>query len=62
MEVTYSKKEGTLTIVLPVKKPLKPTKAGNSLMVATTSGWVTTDATIEGNPIRVSVNAVVKPD
>ena len=50
----------TLTIVIPLVKPPKPSKSGKSLTVATTHGNVPTEASIQGKPVIVGVNAYIK--
>jgi len=54
--------DSTLTIVIPLIKPPKPSKSGKSLTVATTHGNVPTEASLQGKPIVVGVNAYIKKD
>lgn len=48
-----------LVITIPVSKKGRPSKSGKTLIVATTGGFLTTTAEIDGKPIRVSVNATI---
>jgi hypothetical protein len=56
MKVTIENNE--LVIRLPLQKPT-PSKSGKSKIVASTSGFMPSEAKIEGLPVRVSVNAII---
>ena len=49
-----------LIISIPVEKELKPSSTGKALIVASSHGFVRTDAVIDGDNVAVSVNAVVR--
>ena len=57
MKVTIEKNE--LVIRIPLQKPT-PSKSGKTLVVATTGGFVQTDAKVDGKPVAVSLNATVR--
>jgi hypothetical protein len=48
----------TLTIEIPLQKPT-PSKSGKSQIVASTGGFTATTATVDGKPVRLSVNAII---
>lgn len=54
-------KDGNLIITLPLKKG-EPSKSGKTLTVATTNGFMVSDAETEGKKITISVNASIKKD
>ena len=51
--------KGKLVITIPLQTPA-PSKSGKTLIVATTSGFASTTAEVNGKPISVSVNAYIK--
>lgn len=57
MKVTIEKNE--LVIRMPLQKP-QPSKSGKTLVVATTGGFVQTDAKVEGKAVSLSLNAVIR--
>lgn len=57
MQVTIENKE--LVIRIPVENPPRPSKSGKSLIVATSSGNVTTSCTVEGRPVVVGLNCYI---
>lgn len=48
-----------LVITIPMLKPLKPSKSGKTLVVATTHGNVPTSAVVNGKPLIVGLNAYI---
>ena len=52
----------TIIITLPILKPLKESKSGKSLVVATTHGNIATSATLQNKPVVIGVNAYIKAD
>ena len=57
MKVTIE--NGELVIRIPVENPPRPSKSGKSLIVATSSGNVTTSCMVEGRPVVVGLNAYI---
>lgn len=57
MKVTIENNE--LVIRIPVERPPRPSKSGKTLIVATSSGNVTTDVTVEGKQVVVGLNAYI---
>ena len=53
-------KDNVLHLESPMQEP-KPSSTGKTLVVATSSGNVTTAATVNGKPVIVGVNAFIKP-
>ena len=51
---------GELIIVIPLEKEPRPSSTGKLMIVASSCGFVRTDAIIDGQNVGVSVNAVVK--
>lgn len=49
----------TLTLVLDLQEPT-PSATGKTLVVATTHGNQPTDATVDGQPLIVGVNAYIR--
>jgi len=49
-----------LEIRIPLLKPMKESKTGKSLVVATTHGNMTTEAVVNGKPVFVGLNAYIK--
>lgn len=61
MKVSIDKKAKTLTIVLPLNDPPRASASGKNMNLASTGGNVVTEATYEGKPVTVGVNAYYKP-
>jgi len=61
ISTTYDEKKGTLTIVLGMIKPARPSGSGKTLVCVSTGGAKTTSAKLEGMPITVNVTAYIKP-
>lgn len=57
MKVTIENNE--LVIRVPMQEP-RPSASGKTLVVATTSGNKTTEATINGKPITIGLNAYIQ--
>ena len=57
MKVSIEKDE--LVIRIPLQKPT-PSKSGKTLIVATTGGFVQTEAKVDGKVVAVSVNATIR--
>lgn len=57
MKVTVENNE--LVIRMPLE-PSRPSKTGKTRIVASTSGFVATDAVVAGKPLSVAVNAVIR--
>lgn len=55
-------KDGTKTLVIEatMHEP-KPSKSGNTLMVAGTYGNVKTEAQVDGKEVTLNLNAWIKP-
>jgi hypothetical protein len=53
--------EGQKMIITVDMQTPAPSKSGKTQVVATTSGNVTTKATVNGHPIIVGLNAYYKP-
>lgn len=53
--------KGFLILKLPMAKKPQPSSSGKTLIVATTSGNVTTTVKVDGKPVIVGVNAYIKP-
>jgi len=52
--------EDQVTIILPVMKPLKPSKSGKSLVIATTHGTITTKSLVNDRVVWMGVNVFIK--
>ena len=48
-----------LVITIPVNRPLVPSKSGKTLLVASSSGNVTTTCMVENKPVVIGLNAYV---
>jgi hypothetical protein len=59
VEVTVDEKAGSITIVMPLEPP-RESRSGKTMVIASTSGNVKTDAKYKGHPITVGVNAYYK--
>lgn len=62
IDVTYDKKEGTLTIVAKVEKPFKESSSGKNKNVVSTGGFQRTDVKVEGKDLRINLNAIIAND
>lgn len=52
-------KNGELIIRIPVQNPPQPSASGKTLVVASSRGNKTTDATVDGKQIVVGLNAYI---
>lgn len=60
--MTTAKIEGNeLVIRLPINPQPPLSKTGQSRILAGTSGYVDANIDFQGKPIRISVNAIIKP-
>lgn len=57
MQVTIENKE--LVIRIPIENPPRPSKTGKTMIVATSSGNVTTSCLVDGKPVVVGLNAYI---
>ena len=57
MKVTIENNE--LVIRIPVQNPPQPSKSGKTLIVATSSGNVTTSCMVDGKAVIIGLNAYV---
>lgn len=57
MKVSIENNE--LVIRIPVENPPRPSKSGKSLIVATSSGNVTTSCMVQGKPVVVGLNCYI---
>lgn len=48
-----------LIVKIPLQKPA-PSKSGKTKIVATTNGFVVTDASVNDKPVHISLNAFIK--
>jgi hypothetical protein len=53
-------KDNKLCIEIPLEKP-RPSASGKTLVVASSSGNVTTSAMVDGKPVVIGLNAYIKP-
>lgn len=53
-------KDGNLIITLPLLPKPTLSASGKSRMVAGTGGFTMTQVQVEGQPVKVSVNAIIK--
>ena len=51
---------GELIVRIPVENPMRPSKSGKTLIVATSSGNVVTSAEVDGKPVTIGLNAYVR--
>ena len=58
-EAKIDEEARTLTLVLDLQEPT-PSASGKTLVVATTHGNQPTDATVNGKPVIVGVNAYIR--
>jgi hypothetical protein len=58
-EAKIDEEAQTLTLVLDLQEPT-PSASGKTLVVATTHGNQPTDATVNGKPVIVGVNAYIR--
>jgi hypothetical protein len=61
MQTIYDPDKKTLTVILDVLDPLRPSKSGKTLIVASSNGNQRTTAEYNGRPITVGANAYIKP-
>jgi hypothetical protein len=59
LEAKIDEEAKTLTLVLDLQDPT-PSASGKTLVVATTHGNQPTDATVDGKPLIVGVNAYIR--
>jgi hypothetical protein len=59
-KITVTVAKGVMTITIPMQKAA-PSSSGKSMVVATTSGNITTDCIIDGKPVVLGLNAYYKP-
>ena len=59
LEAKIDEEAKTLTLVLDLQDPT-PSTSGKSLVVSTTHGNQPTDATVDGKPLIVGVNAYIR--
>lgn len=52
-------KDGKLIITIDLQKP-RPSSSGKTMIVASTGGFVVTEATVDSKPVSISVNATIK--
>lgn len=50
--------DGAIVITLPMQTP-EVSKSGKSQIVATTNGFVHTDASVAGKTVSVSINCII---
>ena len=66
MSATYELRPGTktapavLVITIPVNQNPPASSTGKTLTVASTHGFQTTPLTIDGKPVKVSLNASIR--
>jgi len=53
-------KDNKLTIVIDLQEP-RPSSTGKTLVVATSGGNITTNASVQGKPVIIGLNAYIKP-
>lgn len=56
---TVKVEKGDLVIRIPMQTPT-PSASGKTLVVASTHGFVKTDAVVNDKPISISLNAFIK--
>jgi hypothetical protein len=49
-----------VVITVPIQSPIRPSKSGKSLTIATTHGGITTKALVNGKVVWMNVNVYVK--
>lgn len=49
-----------IKITLPIEGPLKPSKSGKSMVIATTHGSMATKAIVNDKPVWMGVNVFIK--
>ena len=57
MQVTIEGKQ--LVIRIPLENPPRPSKSGKTLIVATSSGNVTTSCIVDNKPVTVGLNCYI---
>lgn len=58
MKVQVDENRNVLTIEIPMSAPT-PSSTGRTFVVASTRGFVRTDATVQNKPLSISVNATI---
>lgn len=53
---------GTLIIEIKTQEPMRPSKSGKTLIVATTGGNQKTTLEIDGRPVTIGLNAYISRD
>ena len=53
-------KDGVMFVELALARKPRPSKSEKSTVVASTSGFVPTEAVIDGLPVMISLNAVIR--
>lgn len=56
--MTVKIEKNVMTITIPLQTP-KPSKSGKTMLVASTGGNVVTDATVNGKPVVLGLNAYI---
>jgi len=51
-----------LVIRIALKSPPQPSKSGKTLVIASTYGNVPTEATVNGKPVTLGLNAYIRKD
>lgn len=51
-------KDGALHITMPLSPP-RPSASGKTLVVATTGGFLSTTASIDGKPVKINLSATI---
>ena len=63
MDATISKDGKTLTITMPVRQKKKLSDSGKNFTLATTGGNLESDLEVDGQTVKIGVNAFYKnPD
>ena len=60
MAMNVEIRDNKLYIEIDLETP-KPSASGKTLVVASTRGNTTTDATVDGKPVVIGLNAYIKP-
>ena len=56
--MTATVENGYLVVRVPLIDP-RPSQSGKTAIVASTSGFMATSATVNGQPVKVSLNATI---
>jgi len=57
--MTAEVKDGVLLIEIPLERKPRPSTSGKTLLVASTGGFRTTEAEVQGQKVKISVNATI---